>query len=92
MCAVDLEEGASALQDILPGILANRTDILKHYSTQSSVHLFNLISITAVLGWVSKENFICIISKLVSQITTIKSFKLRAFKASYNSRLAMISV
>ena len=42
--AVDLEEGASALQDILPGILANRTDILKHYSTQSSVHLFNLIS------------------------------------------------
>ena len=42
--AVDLEEGASALQDILPGILANRTDILKHYSTQSPVHLLNLIS------------------------------------------------
>ena len=54
--AVDLEEGASALQDILPGILANRTDILKHYSTQSSVHLFNLISYhyTAGIGLIGK--------------------------------------
>ena len=54
--AVDLEEGASALQDILPGILANRTDILKHYSTQSSVHLFNLISYhcSAGIGLIGK--------------------------------------